>query len=67
MSKCVAPHSGNFTQVLLPVTQRTEALAKAKPLPTIRRTFIKATVAAYRVNPNHGFIVPAYQRPSFIW
>lgn len=38
MSKLVPPHGGKLTPVLLPESQRAEALAKAKTLPTIRMT-----------------------------
>ncbi|MDR3504107.1 MAG: sulfate adenylyltransferase [Legionella sp.] len=36
MSKLVPPHGGKLTPVLLPESQRAEALAKAKTLPVIR-------------------------------
>ena len=38
MSKLVPPHGGKLTPVLLPESQRAEALAKAKTLPVIRTT-----------------------------
>lgn len=38
MSKLVPPHGGKLTPVLLPESQRAEALAKAKTLPAIRMT-----------------------------
>lgn len=67
MAKLVAPHCGKLAPVLFPVPQQTESLVKTKTIPMIRRTFIRATVAAYHVTSHHGCIVPAYQRPSFIW
>ncbi|TGE31655.1 sulfate adenylyltransferase [Desulfosporosinus sp. Sb-LF] len=38
MSKLVPPHGGKLTPVLLPESQRADALAKAKTLPVIRMT-----------------------------
>ena len=38
MSKLVAPHGGKLTPVLLPESQWSDALAKAKTLPVIRMT-----------------------------